>query len=138
MNDEIYYRIYFRPDFRIEIVCIRWYDEYDYNRSRFYSEAGEPLKFSSAIEAKHFLDNKIVPGRLAQINSDIRKLEAERLQLSFLCNHQWEIKERYLDGVPEKEFRNNDDMDGVGGFSRIRESFKRECKVCGTTRHDLK
>lgn len=135
MNDEIYYRIYFRPDFRIEIVCIRWYDEYDYNRSRFYSEAGEPLKFNSAKEAKDFLDTKIIPARLTQIKSDIRTLETERLQLSFLCNHQWVVAQRYLNGVPENEFRNNDDMDGVGGFSSVRESFLWRCKFCESTRH---
>lgn len=62
MNDnKVYYRIYKskRLNNKLTVVCMQWFDEYDYEIERFFkSKNGEILKFYDESEAiKWLLEN---------------------------------------------------------------------------------
>lgn len=52
-----YYKILLYQDFTIGVVCVQWFDEYDYDHNRFYKTAdGEDMCFFSKDKAKSFVN----------------------------------------------------------------------------------
>lgn len=60
MDNEIYYKAYM-PDHKhyFTIVCMQWFDEYDYNNNRFLTKDGEVLQWDSEREAEEYLIDNI-------------------------------------------------------------------------------
>lgn len=54
---DIYYKIYLNSNNLLCIVEMQYFDEYDYNQSRFYSENGEIPKWYDEDEAKKYLND---------------------------------------------------------------------------------
>jgi hypothetical protein len=63
MNNEVYYRIYYWDEIgKLTVVCMQWFDEYDYHEDRFMTDDdGERLKFSSEEDAVRWLNENVKP-----------------------------------------------------------------------------
>lgn len=61
MDNDVYYKIFLTRDDLVTIVCMQWFDENDYDHSRFYRVAGEEAKFMTEEHAKHFLNQNFKP-----------------------------------------------------------------------------
>jgi hypothetical protein len=61
-DNDVYYKIYKTPrlDDKLTIICMQWFDEYDYDQSRFFNDKdGNLLKFYSEEEAITWLNENI-------------------------------------------------------------------------------
>jgi len=59
---DIYYKIYKseRKNWQLVVVCMQWFDEYDYHQDRFMKdEDGEALKFDYENQAIEWLNDNI-------------------------------------------------------------------------------
>lgn len=57
-NNEIYYKLYNSRDGYVTICCMQWFDEYDYDETRFISDSeNNVLIFSSEKEAITYLND---------------------------------------------------------------------------------
>jgi len=77
MND-IYYKIYqsSRLNGMLTVVCMQWFDEYDYDEDKFFTdEDGDVLKFSTEDEAERWLNKNIKP---ELIDPEHRKVKFNR------------------------------------------------------------
>lgn len=78
MGSDIYYKIYASPRFSglLTIVCMQWFDEYDYDEDRFFTdEDGHVLEFSAEEEAINWLNENI---RVEMIDPEYRRTEVNR------------------------------------------------------------
>lgn len=53
--DGIYFKIYLNKNDLLTVVCLQWFDEYDYDFDRFYKEDGSPVIFTTEKAAIDFL-----------------------------------------------------------------------------------
>jgi len=58
MSNDVYYKIYANRDDLITVVCMQYFDEDDYDQSRFYRENGETLRFDDEEKAIEFINEK--------------------------------------------------------------------------------
>jgi hypothetical protein len=59
-DDEVYYRLIWTWAGLATIVCMQWFDEYDYDTSRFIKDrVGDVCKFSSEEDAGKWLNSNI-------------------------------------------------------------------------------
>lgn len=60
-GDDVYYKIYKVKDTgQLTVVCMQWFDEYDYKEDLFFTdEDGDHLKFFSEKEAQQWLIDNV-------------------------------------------------------------------------------
>jgi len=56
-EESVYWKIFLGRDNLLTIVCMQWFDEYDYDQSRFYTKDGEIPKWTSEEDAKKYLND---------------------------------------------------------------------------------
>jgi hypothetical protein len=55
-ENEVYYKLFHSKNGYLTIVCLQWFDEFDYDKSRFYKEDGDDLIFSKEQFAIEYLN----------------------------------------------------------------------------------
>lgn len=61
-NNNVYYKLYLTPGRKVTVVCMQWFDEYDYNPLKFYKDSsGEPVEFKTEEEAVAYLNEHFNP-----------------------------------------------------------------------------
>ena len=61
MDNDVYYRIY-ESNGKLTVVCMQWFDEYDYDEDRFMvNHLGYRLKFDYEDEAIDWLNSNVKP-----------------------------------------------------------------------------
>ncbi len=55
MND-IYYKLFHSKNGYLTIICLQWFDEFDYDQSRFYKENDQHLIFDEKEKAIRYLN----------------------------------------------------------------------------------
>ena len=66
MNNEVYYKIYYyEPEDNVTVVCMQYFDEYDYIQENFFKdEDGEVLKFEWEYEAIQWLNDNVIEDKI--------------------------------------------------------------------------
>ena len=77
MLNDVYYKIIQCEDGVLTVACLQWFDEYDYDQDRFFTdEDGYQLKFDTEEEAEEWLNENIKP---ELIDPEHRRLKFNRL-----------------------------------------------------------
>lgn len=62
MSDEVYYKLYLTPKGLLTVVCMQYFDEFDYNPLKFYKDIwGNPWQFDTEEKAAAYLNNHFYP-----------------------------------------------------------------------------
>lgn len=56
-DNEIYYKLFHSKNGYLTIICLQWFDEFDYDKSRFYKENDADLVFNSEEKAIEYLNS---------------------------------------------------------------------------------
>lgn len=54
--NEVYYKLFHCKEGYLTIVCLQWFDEFDYDKSRFYKEDENDLIFDEEEKAIQYLN----------------------------------------------------------------------------------
>lgn len=73
MDNSLYYRIYVTREDLVAVVTMQWFDESDYDESKFFTdEDGERLKFDDEDKALEWVNTHVKPDK---IHPDDRRVE---------------------------------------------------------------
>lgn len=73
-GNEVYYKLYNYNGY-LTIVCLQWFDEFDYNEDAFYEEDGKVLVFETEKEAVNYLNENFERENIDPEYRRIRKIE---------------------------------------------------------------
>lgn len=92
--DRVYYKIYFLKKIqRLTVVCMQWFDEYDYNESKFLrDDQNKIMSWDKEIDAVKYLNDNF---KLEYIDEDY--ITANHPGLRIDGENEGEIPESLID-----------------------------------------
>lgn len=76
--NDVYYKIYLNRDSKATVVCMQWFDEYDYNPKRFFKDDEDNhVKFDKKEDAIRWLNRNVredaIDSKYLDVNRFLKK-----------------------------------------------------------------